>query len=64
MADEVVHHPFDKSSEVETTDRGFFDFLGAKKDEDKSAPAAAAAAADYQQQEAIVTEFEQKVHVS
>lgn len=61
MADEVVHHPLDKSSEVETTDRGLFDFLGAKKDEDKSAPAAAA---DYQQQEAIATEFEQKVHVS
>lgn len=58
MADEVVHHPLDKSSEVETTDRGLFDFLGGKKDEDKSAPA------DYQQQEEIATEFEQKVHVS
>lgn len=60
MADEVVHHPVDKSTEAETTDRGLFDFLGSKKDENKPA----AAAADYQQQEAIATEFEQKVHVS
>lgn len=54
MAEEVVHHPVDQSCSegTETTDRGLFDFLGSKKEEDQK------------QEEVIVSEFEQKVHVS
>lgn len=54
MADETQNkYETSESSEVEVQDRGVFDFLGKKKEEEKPQP----------QEEAIVTEFE-KVTVS
>ncbi|CAN0871807.1 Phosphoprotein ECPP44 [Linum grandiflorum] len=53
MAEEMKNH--DQAAGVESTDRGMFDFLGKKKEDEKKPS---------DQEEVMSSQFEQKVHVS